>query len=1173
LPAADAGTEVALAAFAATTGGGASAAGLGSSAARAVSGPFAVGQSFGPRYHIIRLLGAGGMGAVYQAWDDQLGISVAIKVIRPEVTADPEVAEQMERRFKRELLLARQVTHKNVVRIHDLGELEGIRYLTMEYIQGASLATILKREGRLAVPRALKIAKQLVAGLAAAHEVGVIHRDLKPANVMIDADGNALITDFGIARSLSPSTAMTGAAEAVGTLEFMAPEQARAEAVDQRADIYAFGLMFRDMLAGPRQVTGESMVAELMARMQRSLASVRELVPNLPEETAAIVDQCVQPNPADRFQMTAELAHALEALDDEGRLRPGFGIRQRPRVARSQRGLAWAAVAALVVLLAGVVTLRDRLPWTGRRSSAAIPAQPVTLAIVPFRNASGDRTLDWLGPSLAEMLRSDIGQSPHLRSTSPDRLNQILRDLRIPPDANFDPVTLRKLADLSNAQTVLWGQYLKFGNEIRLDATLQDLRRDRSVPLKAEASTEKSVLGAVAELAESVRSNLALAPDIIKELKANSFKPSSQSVQALRYYNEGLQLSRQGKQADALKSFEASVREDPEFALAYSKLGQTYANLGYDSEAQRFSRQAVELSASGRGPERYLIIANHARVVHDANKAIEAYQNLMRVSAGDPEIRLELAKLYEDTNQLDKSREQYANILVGDPKYLDALVAMGRVEMKSADPQAALQHLTQALALTAELDADEAKGDVLQTIGIAYKTLNKPDDALRNYQQALEIRRRLGQKRGVANTLSEIAQIQQKMGKPEDALKSYQEALQLRREIGDKRGIGSSFLDLGLFYAGRSQYEEALRFYKDSLQIQRDVGNETYEAACLSNIGNVYLAKGEYEDAITYYDRALRLREQRNVPTEIALLRHNLAEASFRLGQYDQSLGHYLTALDLRRKADDKRGAALESHGIGTLAAFQGRYGAALNATEEALKTFRALQDRSFWFATMLKGYGDALGQIGRPAEAQASFDEAMTVAKQLQNQSLIAEILASEGDTAFYRGDLQAARTLSEQALQAASRTKDDNLMLRSKINLSKVAVKEGRPQAAIKALPASSQQADARGLKYLATESSIWLADALLDAKDYARARHEAERALDSSERSGFRALLAESHYLVATALRLTGNESEARRHYTDSVRLLDEIRKEAGKDDVLKRADLAPIYADASRWSQVH
>ncbi len=260
------------------------------------------------------------MGAVYQAWDSELEVAVALKVIRPEVTRDPVAAQDIERRFKQELLLARQVTHRNVVRIYDLGEIDGIKYITMPYIQGSDLSTVLRDE-KLTVPRVLAIAREIAAGLQAAHEAGVVHRDLKPANVMIEHD-HAIIMDFGIARSTSrgapprrpaPTTgaaltpvvddeltrvAATVVGEVIGTIEYMAPEQASGEHVDQRADVYAFGLIVYDMLVGRRRSEhAVSAVGELQKRLAETPPSVRTLVPAVPEALDALVTKCVEPDP------------------------------------------------------------------------------------------------------------------------------------------------------------------------------------------------------------------------------------------------------------------------------------------------------------------------------------------------------------------------------------------------------------------------------------------------------------------------------------------------------------------------------------------------------------------------------------------------------------------------------------------------------------------------------------------------------------------------------------------------------------------------------------------------------------------------------------------------------------------------------------------------------------
>jgi serine/threonine protein kinase len=202
----------------------------------ASGGTLAEGQAFGARYRILSLLGAGGMGEVYRAWDAELGLAVALKVIRSQDAIGPSQSAALHKQIKNELVLARQVTHKHVVRIHDLGEFGGVKYLTMPFIEGQNLAAIMTREGALPVARALRIARQVAQGLAAAHEVGVIHRDLKPENVMVDADDSALIMDFGLARS-SEGTNLTVSGTVMGTLPYMAPEQARGEAADQRADI------------------------------------------------------------------------------------------------------------------------------------------------------------------------------------------------------------------------------------------------------------------------------------------------------------------------------------------------------------------------------------------------------------------------------------------------------------------------------------------------------------------------------------------------------------------------------------------------------------------------------------------------------------------------------------------------------------------------------------------------------------------------------------------------------------------------------------------------------------------------------------------------------------------------------------------------------------------------
>ena len=336
-------------------------------AADAPSGPLRLGQDFGTRYTVLKLVGQGGMGFVYEALDRDLGIAVALKVLRPG-SSDRRAVAEMHRRFKTELLLARRVTHKHVIRIHDIGEIDGIKFLTMPYIKGRDLATVLKT-GPLPVATALRHARQIAAGLVAAHAAGVIHRDLKPANVMIGDDGNAVLMDFGIARSSAPDAPQrTIAGAVVGTAAYMAPEQARGEAIDHRADIYAFGLILHEMLCGPRFMP-KGAVDDLLSRLTGAPSSARSSNPRVPEALDVLVTRCVQPSTAGRFQSALELASALAALSRSGR----GSVPGAPPPAR--RWALKAAAAAALLVLVGVAS------WMlGRTEMTAMAGAPVAAA-------------------------------------------------------------------------------------------------------------------------------------------------------------------------------------------------------------------------------------------------------------------------------------------------------------------------------------------------------------------------------------------------------------------------------------------------------------------------------------------------------------------------------------------------------------------------------------------------------------------------------------------------------------------------------------------------------------------------------------------------------------------------------------------------------------------------
>ena len=1129
-----------------------------------------VGTLLAERYEILELLGQGGMGAVYKARDTELGRLVALKLIRPDLASNPEILL----RFKQELILAREVTHRNVIRIFDLGQAKGFKFITMEFVEGRDLRAVLRERGKLPPDETVRIIAQVCRALESAHAAGVVHRDLKPQNIMLDVKDRVYVMDFGIAHSLeTPGMTQTGVL--MGTPEYMSPEQAKGIKVDARSDLFALGIIFYEMLTGISPYKADTALATLLKRTQERPPPLAEVDAAIPKAISDVVMKCLEIDRDHRYSTAREI---LEDLGHEmptsvrtvaSTLSPTAAAAQPTEVSLFQRYRIWITGIAAIVLLAALgIVFRSKIS-PGSAGKRTAPVEQASLAILPFRNASGDSSLDWLGPSLADMLSTDVGQSASLRTVSADRLHQILKDLLIPANSDLDPDMLRRIAEFSNSETLVWGQYAKVGDQIRIDATVEDMKRQRTTPLKVAAPTEKELLNAVQQLAESVRQNLALSSDVLKDLRAKSLKPSSQSLSALRFCNEGLELEHQGNHLEAAKRFEASIQADPEFALAYSRLGQTYSNLRYDDKAEQFSRKAVDLSEKLPPAERYLIEANYAQISNDYCKAIESYANLEKVSPNDADVQFHLGGLYESTGAYDKAREELAKVLAVDPKHVDALLAAGRVEIYSNNAKGSLDYLNRALTLAVQLDNADGKATILNAIGAAYEQLNKPDEALRNYEESLSIKRSLGQKPGIALSLGNIARVQSSLGKPEEAYKSYLSAVKLQREISDKKGLGVTLINLGGLYAERGRYDDALTSYKESLQIQRDVGNENDQALCLNNIGDAYLSKGQSSDALTFYERALELRKKANIPSQIGETLHNLGEASLMAGDYGQSLDYHLKALELFRSSGDKSGAAMQSYSMGTIFEYQGRYGAALKSKEEALKAYRDSHDRGFWMAEILSGYGHSLSQVGRYDDAQKNLAEAQNLAQELQNKTLIAQILNFQGDAFFYRGDFKSAADSFSKAIAAASSGAEKQVVLLSKLNSANCLVQEKSSPAPVAPLKAIAQEADAAGLKYLSTQATLALAEALMNAHQYAAARKELEAALKTSEKLGLQALLARSHYLLARTLELTGSGSaaEAAPHYAAARRILESIHQESGSDGILKRQDLTSISSPSA------
>lgn len=573
------------------------------------------GQTVGARYQVIRLLGVGGMGAVYHAWDAELGVAVALKVIRTDVSGGPDATAAIERQFKQELLLARQVTHKHVVRIHDLEDIDGVKFITMPYVQGADLATVLKQAGRLPISRTLKYLGQIVDGLVAAHEAGVVHRDLKPANIMIDVEDQALIMDFGIARA--STNTHSGVSQVVGTLAYMAPEQAQAKTTDQRADVYALGMMAREMLVGRTGGDGQQAVADLMQRIREAPPRVRTIDPLIPEPLDALVARCVEPDPADRFQTSAELAAALQTLDGNGHLHPSVV---------SKAPLPWRLIAASVVVVAGLLS---GTWWFTRIPPPVKPHDPVTVLIADFNNNTGDPTFD---RTLESMLRLALEGAGFINAYDRSRVRGTFG---VQPPEKLDEAAARLVAMKQGVGIVLSGAVERNGDayDISIKAA-QPISGNVTVTTTSRASNKDQVLATVTKLAATVRKALGEKTSQADQLFAMR-SISTGSLEVISQYAAGIELQAKGEYEEAIQKFLKAVAIDPNFGLAYNSLSVNFKNVGSIQESEKYAKEALRHLDGMTERERFATRGNYYRITGDVQQCIKEYGELIARYSAD----------------------------------------------------------------------------------------------------------------------------------------------------------------------------------------------------------------------------------------------------------------------------------------------------------------------------------------------------------------------------------------------------------------------------------------------------------------------------------------------------------------------------------------------------------
>jgi tetratricopeptide (TPR) repeat protein len=842
--------------------------------------PIAVGYPFGTRYQIIRQLGVGGMGAVYQAWDQELSVVVALKVIRPEVAGDPHSARMLERRFKQELLLARQVTHKNVVRIHDLGEINGIKYITMPYIDGEDLATILRREGKLPVRRVLQLARTLASGLAAAHAAGVVHRDLKPANIMIDADGEAMIMDFGVARSTGAYTTSaeatprgnlpsiagghTVAGMIVGTVEYMAPEQARAQPVDHRADIYAFGLILYDMLLGrKRALRAQSALEELQARTEAPPPPVRTIEPDVPEHVDRIVTRCIQPDAEARYATTGGLVADLERLDEDGH--------PLPIVRRLTRRMVVSAMGIFILLL-GLTW------WFARGPAPVVERQPVSILIADFENQTGDPVFNG---ALEQALSLGIEGASFIVAYPRGSAADVAR--RIGVDPRLTEQTSRLVSRREDINFIIAGTVAAERSGYRLTARAIDPAADpqKTEPIatvSVSARTKDDVLPAVASLASQLRSELGdTTEENSRVAEAETF--TAGSLEALQAYTRAQALADANKNEEALAAYRETVRLDPNFGRAYAGMGVIYTIFKDEENAKVAYEQAVKLVDRMTEREKYRTLGTYyMSVARNYEKAIENYETLVKLFPADDGGHANLGLAYLYTGNVQRAIDEVSKVLKIYPnswaqRYnyamysmyagnFDTAIAEGGRVIKEA-PCFQLAFLPVALSTLAKGDFDGALG--------VYADLEKCGDS------------------GAALARFSRADLEMYRGRYRDAMKLLQNAIPLDEKAENTGMLAQDHVAIAEAYLALGQRARAVAAAREAAQ------SSAHESV-LVPAALTLLAAGDEKSAD---DIATQLENMLQTHTT-AYARLISAEIDFRKGRYARAVEGFRDSIKRR---------------------------------------------------------------------------------------------------------------------------------------------------------------------------------------------------------------------------------------------------------------------------------